>query len=195
GFGLRGVEGKVAAAKYARENNVPYLGICLGMQVAVIEFARNVAGLSGANSTEFDERCETPVVALVTEWQQQDGTQQTRAADSDLGGTMRLGGQKVALREGSLVSQLYGADQIVERHRHRYEVNNTYLPKIIEAGMAFTGLSTDDEPLVEMVEIPSHRWFVASQFHPEYTSSPRDGHPLFNGFIQAALAYKAETAH
>jgi len=185
GFGYRGVEGKILTAKYARENNIPYLGICLGMQVALIEFARNVAGMSHANSSEFDRTCEQPVVGLITEWQDADGNTEVRSDKSDLGGTMRLGAQKCHLAEGSLARQLYGAETIEERHRHRYEVNNVLLPQIEKAGLKVTGLSTDKK-LVEIIEVPNHPWFIACQFHPEFTSTPRDGHPLFEGFVKAA---------
>lgn len=187
GFGSRGVEGKILTAKYARENNIPYLGICLGMQVALIEFARNVAGMSNANSSEFDRTCQQPVVGLITEWQDADGNTEVRSDESDLGGTMRLGAQKCHLIEGSLARQLYGAETIEERHRHRYEVNNVLLPQIEKAGLKVTGLSADKK-LVEIIEVPNHPWFVACQFHPEFTSTPRDGHPLFEGFVKAAKA-------
>ena len=185
GFGYRGVEGKILTAKYARENNIPYLGICLGMQVALIEFARHVAGMSQANSSEFDRTCPQPVVGLITEWQDADGKTEVRSDKSDLGGTMRLGAQKCHLVEGSLARQLYGAETIEERHRHRYEVNNVLLPQIEKAGLKVTGLSADKK-LVEIIEVPNHPWFVACQFHPEFTSTPRDGHPLFEGFVKAA---------
>ena len=187
GFGSRGVEGKILTAKYARENNIPYLGICLGMQVALIEFARHVAGMSNANSSEFDRTCPQPVVGLITEWQDADGNTEVRSDKSDLGGTMRLGAQKCHLVEGSLARQLYGAETIEERHRHRYEVNNVLLPQIEKAGLKVTGLSADKK-LVEIIEVPNHPWFVACQFHPEFTSTPRDGHPLFEGFVKAAKA-------
>ena len=186
GFGLRGVEGKIAAARFARENNIPYLGICLGMQVAVIEFARNVLGWNDANSTEFDKTSEHPVVGLITEWQGASGEMQTRDESSDLGGTMRLGAQECALVEGSRARECYGEDVIVERHRHRYEVNNNLLPELEKAGLRVSGRSMDGA-LVEMIEVPEHPWFVACQFHPEFTSTPRDGHPLFSGFVNAAL--------
>jgi len=185
GFGYRGVEGKILTAKYARENNIPYLGICLGMQVARIEFARNVAGMTQANSSEFDRTCPQPVVGLITEWQNAEGNTEVRSDESDLGGTMRLGAQKCHLIEGSLARQLYGAETIEERHRHRYEVNNVLLPQIEKAGLKVTGLSADKK-LVEIIEVPNHPWFVACQFHPEFTSTPRDGHPLFEGFVKAA---------
>lgn len=191
GFGNRGIEGKIAAVRYARENNIPYLGICLGMQVAVIEFARNVVGLTGANSTEFRQDCKDPVIALITEWQSSDGQVEYRDNDSDKGGTMRLGGQECKLLPGSLVRELYGKESAMERHRHRYEFNNRYRGKLTEAGLRIAGLSMDDQ-LVEIVEIPDHPWFVGCQFHPEFTSTPRDGHPLFTSFIQAALKYQTK---
>ena len=190
GFGNRGVEGKIKTVQFARENKVPYLGICLGMQVAVIEFARNVAGLADAHSTEFKKECENPVVGLITEWQDSSGATETRTSDSDLGGTMRLGGQECRLEPGSTAHESYGKDVIVERHRHRYEVNNVLLPKIEEAGLRVSGRSMDGA-LVEVVEVADHPWFVACQFHPEFTSTPRDGHGLFEGFVNAALANKS----
>jgi CTP synthase len=186
GFGKRGVEGKINAIRYARENKLPYLGICLGMQLAVIEYARNLVGLDGAHSTEFDPATPHPVIALITEWQDRDGRIEHRDADSDLGGTMRLGGQECLLKAGSEVRQIYGVDHIMERHRHRYEVNNHYLPRLEAAGLRMSGASTKDE-LCEMIELPGHPWFVGCQFHPEFTSTPRSGHPLFNAFIRAAL--------
>jgi CTP synthase len=186
GFGERGVEGKIAAARYARENGVPYLGICLGMQVAVIEYARNVAGLESAHSTEFDASTPNAVIALITEWRETDGHVEKRDGDVDLGGTMRLGGQSCRLEPGSLARSVYGTPQVRERHRHRYEFNNRYVDVMMDAGMRFSGWSLDGK-LVEIVEIPDHPWFIASQFHPEFTSTPRDGHPLFRGFIKAAL--------
>ena len=185
GFGGRGVEGKILAAKYARENKVPYLGICLGMQVALIEYARNVAGLSDANSTEFNAKSAAPVVGLITEWLDAEGNVETRDAESDLGGTMRLGAQKCHLTPGSKVHEVYGSDEIVERHRHRYEVNNNFVDQLEKAGLSFTGLS-EDKKLVEIIENKDHPWFIAAQFHPEFTSTPRDGHPLFEGFVAAA---------
>ncbi len=185
GFGNRGVEGKIATVKFARENNVPYLGICLGMQVAVIEYARNMANMTDANSTEFNEKTPYPVVALITEWQEEDGTTQTRDSGSDMGGTMRLGGQECILTKGSNAKSIYQKEVIVERHRHRYEVNNKLIGQIEKAGLTISGRSAD-KTLVEMVEIKNHPWFVACQFHPEFTSTPRDGHPLFEGFINAA---------
>ena len=185
GFGDRGIEGKVATVRYARENNVPYLGICLGMQVAVIEAARDLAGLDGAHSTEFERGTEHPVVALITEWETSAGEREERSEDSDMGGTMRLGAQEILLAEDSMVGSIYGKPTIQERHRHRYEVNNNYRDVLEEAGIRFSGLSVDD--LVEVIEIPSHPWFVASQFHPEFTSNPRDGHPLFKSFVRATV--------
>ncbi|MDC9726627.1 MAG: CTP synthase [Candidatus Thioglobus sp.] len=185
GFGNRGVEGKIKTVQYARENKVPYLGICLGMQVAVIEYARNMAGMADANSTEFNHDTPYPIVALITEWQDEDGSTQTRDADSDLGGTMRLGGQECALVDGTLAKEVYGAGVITERHRHRYEVNNTLIDQVQAAGLIVSGKSIDGT-LVEMVEVEDHPWFVACQFHPEFTSTPRDGHPLFESFIKAA---------
>jgi CTP synthase len=188
GFGTRGTEGKIHAVKTARENNIPYLGICLGMQIAVIEYARNVCGMSGANSTEFDTTTDYPVVGLITEWIDEQGNKEQRTEESDLGGTMRLGSQVCHLIPGSKASQIYGAEQIEERHRHRFEVNNNFLPKLKEAGLVIGGLSAD-KTLVETVELPDHPWFFASQFHPEFTSTPRDGHPLFQGFVAAATAF------
>jgi CTP synthase len=192
GFGERGVEGKIAAARYARENGVPYLGICLGMQVAVIEFARDAARLEGAHSTEFDPGTPYPVIALITEWLNADGSFEQRGADSDLGGTMRLGAQQCKLAKGTIARGLYGRDVISERHRHRYEFNNGYRQELEDAGMKVAGTSIDGR-LVEMIEIPSHPWFVACQFHPEFTSTPRYGHPLFKGFIEAAVAHRNKT--
>ncbi|MDH3434346.1 MAG: CTP synthase, partial [Gammaproteobacteria bacterium] len=187
GFGDRGIEGKIETVRYARENGIPYLGICLGMQVAVIEAARNLAGLEGAMSTEFDKRTPHPVVALITEWQTETGAVEQRDEQSEMGGTMRLGAQQISLQEGSLGAISYGKTTIEERHRHRYEVNNNYREQLEQAGLRFSGLSVDD--LVEMIEIPNHPWFLASQFHPEFTSNPRDGHPLFIGFIGAVRKY------
>ncbi|CCQ10740.1 CTP synthase [Pseudoalteromonas luteoviolacea B = ATCC 29581] len=189
GFGSRGVEGKILAARYARENKIPYLGICLGMQVALIEYARNVAGLDGANSTEFDAKSSYPVVGLITEWLDAEGNVEVRDEQSDLGGTMRLGAQKCYLKEGSKVREVYGNDEIVERHRHRYEVNNHYVEKLEQAGLAFTGLS-EDKKLVEIIENKDHPWFIAVQFHPEFTSTPRDGHRLFESFVAAAFSHQ-----
>jgi CTP synthase len=191
GFGDRGIEGKIQAVRFARESAIPYLGICLGMQVAVIEYARNVAGLAGAQSTEFRRDTPHPVIALITEWQTGTGAIEERDEGSDLGGTMRLGAQRVDLAEGSLAAAMYGATQIHERHRHRYEVNNNYRERLEKAGMRFSGRSIDD--LVEVVELPRHPWFIASQFHPEFTSNPRDGHPLFIGFVRAARQHRSGT--
>jgi CTP synthase len=188
GFGDRGIEGKIEAVRFARESGIPYLGICLGMQVAVIEAARHLAGLDGAMSTEFDKSTPHPVIGLITEWQDASGDIEERNEHSDLGGTMRLGAQEVRLGKGTLAASVYGANAIRERHRHRYEVNNRYRALLEKAGLRFSGLSVDD--LVEMVEIPAHPWFLASQFHPEFTSNPRDGHPLFTGFIRAARQHR-----
>lgn len=190
GFGDRGVEGKIDTVRYARENRIPYLGICLGMQAAVIEFARHVAGLDGAHSTEFERGVEHPVIALITEWQNRDGSSEARSDASDLGGTMRLGAQECRLQPGSLAADMYGREIIHERHRHRYEFNNRYRDRLSEAGLVFSGVSVDD--LVEVIEIPDHPWFVAVQFHPEFTSNPRDGHPLFSGFIRAARQFNTQ---
>ncbi|WP_024301697.1 CTP synthase [Pseudogulbenkiania sp. MAI-1] len=190
GFGKRGVEGKIKAVKYARENKIPYMGICLGMQIALIEYARDVAGLKGANSTEFDLETEYPVVALIDEWVNHDGKIEKRDANSNLGGTMRLGGQACDLEPGSLAARIYGATSIVERHRHRYEVNNYYVPRLEEAGLTISGRSAGHEKLVETIEIKDHPWFFACQFHPEFTSTPRDGHPLFIAYVKAALAHQ-----
>ncbi|MFQ0996090.1 glutamine hydrolyzing CTP synthase [Gilliamella sp. CG25] len=189
GFGYRGVEGKIIAARYARENQIPYLGICLGMQVAMIEYARNVAGIKDANSTEFVKDCANPIIALITEWSDESGNVVQRNENSDLGGTMRLGSQICHLEPDSLVFDMYKKESITERHRHRYEVNNNLLPEIVKAGLKVTGLSTDRK-LVEIIEVPNHPWFVACQFHPEFTSTPRDGHPLFSSFIKAAKEYQ-----
>jgi CTP synthase len=186
GFGERGFEGKVNAIKHAREQGIPYLGICYGMQAAVVEFARNVCGLKGANTTEIEQQTPHPVIGLITEWLDRSGKVEKRHEDSDLGGTMRLGGQRCRLREGSLSRQLYGQEIITERHRHRYEFNNHYRDEMQKHGMVLSGMSMD-ETLVEMIELPTHPWFVACQFHPEFTSTPRAGHPLFTGFIEAAL--------
>ena len=188
GFGERGVEGKIKAVQYARENKVPYLGICLGMQVAVIEYARNVAGLEGAHSSEFEKAAKHPVIGLITEWTTTDGQVEKRNEDSDLGGTMRLGGQPCKLKPGSRVHTIYGKDVIIERHRHRYEFNNNYRDTLERAGLQLVGTSMDDS-LVEVVELKDHPWFIACQFHPEFTSTPRDGHPLFTGFVSAARAF------
>jgi CTP synthase len=187
GFGKRGVEGKIKAIRYARENGVPYLGICLGMQLAVIEYARSLAGLVGAHSTEFDPDTPHPVIALITEWQDRDGRVERRDSQSSLGGTMRLGGQECVLEPDSVVRRIYGQDRITERHRHRYEINNHYLPRLKAAGLKVSGTSAKDQ-LCEMIELPGHPWFVGCQFHPEFTSTPRNGHPLFKAFVQAALS-------
>jgi CTP synthase len=189
GFGERGLEGKLMAVRHARENKIPYLGICLGMQSVVIEFSRNVLNLQDANSTEFNRNTTNPVIALITEWVTSDGAVETRDEASDLGGTMRLGGQECRLVKGSKSHEVYGADVITERHRHRYEVNNNYVDKLQQAGLKVGGWSADDT-LVEVVEIEDHPWFVACQFHPEFTSSPRDGHPLFTSYIQATVDNK-----
>ncbi len=188
GFGDRGIEGKIAASRYAREQKIPYLGICLGMQVAVIDYARHVVGLSDAHSTEFVQGTKNPVIALITEWQDREGGVERRSQASDIGGTMRLGEQECKLQPGSLVHQLYGKELIAERHRHRYEFNNTFMATLQNAGLSFTGTSSD-ETLMEVVEIKDHPWFVGCQFHPEFTSTPRSGHPLFSGFVQAARAH------
>ena len=185
GFGERGTEGKMQAIKFARENGVPFLGICLGMQLAVIEYARNVAGISDATSTEFNRSTKSPLIGLITEWLDERGEVQQRSADSDLGGTMRLGAQKSELVAGTKTAEVYGSTEIIERHRHRYEMNNRFIPALEEKGMKISGYSPIQR-LVETVEIPAHPWFVAVQFHPEFTSSPRDGHPLFASFIDAA---------
>lgn len=211
GFGNRGVEGKIIAARYARENKIPYLGICLGMQVAVIEHARHVAGIENANSSEFDLEGREPVIALITEWQNEQGETVLRSAESDLGGTMRLGGQVCVMQPDSLAAKVYGTHQIVERHRHRFEFNNNYANQLAEAGLVISARSSgpsagdkkanvdgsgaprafDAEGLVEMIEFADHPWFIGCQFHPEYTSNPRDGHPLFTGLIEAALDFQA----
>ncbi len=191
GFGERGVEGKISAVQYARENKVPYLGICLGMQVAVIEFARHVAGIENATSSEFDPKAAHPVIGLITEWTTSEGDVETRGEEDDLGGTMRLGAQLCHLAEGSTAATAYGKTEVVERHRHRFEVNNNYVAQLEAAGLRIAGRSVDGE-LVEVVEVPEHPWFVACQFHPEFTSTPRDGHGLFTGFIRAAVAQQAK---
>jgi CTP synthase len=195
GFGDRGIEGKIIAVQYAREHKIPYLGICLGMQLAVIEFARHVAGLTDAHSTEFSKTTTHPVIALITEWQDEAGHIEKRSEDSDLGGTMRLGGQTSHLVPGTLAHKAYGTDTIVERHRHRYEFNNKYLEQLSEAGLIFGGKSSDGN-LVEMIELPqqgenAHPWFLGCQFHPEFTSTPRKGHPLFTDYIRAALLHQS----
>jgi len=189
GFGERGIEGKIQAVRHAREQGIPYLGICLGMQVAIVEFGRHALGFTGANSTEFNRATAHPVIALISEWQDQAHGTQTRDETSAKGGTMRLGAQEVLLGAGTRAREIYGKDSIFERHRHRYEFNNNFLDRYRTAGMRFSGFSRDN--LVEVIEIPSHPWFVATQFHPEFTSTPRDGHPLFTGFIRAARAQRA----
>jgi CTP synthase len=189
GFGKRGIEGKIQAARHARENKVPYLGLCLGMQAAVIEYARNQAELAGANSTEFNRETPHPVIALITEWTNKDGSVEHRESNGDLGGTMRLGAQEVRLRRESRVRMVYGEDIIVERHRHRYEFNNTYMDPLQDAGLQIAG-RTLDGALVEVVEVADHPWFIGCQFHPEFTSTPRDGHPLFSGFVEAAWKFR-----
>jgi CTP synthase len=189
GFGERGIEGKIATVRYARENKIPYLGICLGMQVAVIEFARDVAGLEGAHSTEFLPTSPHPVIGLITEWMDESGQLEIRDEQSDLGGSMRLGGQQCRLKPDSLAYQMYQKDVITERHRHRFEFNNQYIERLEQAGMRFSGKSIDGR-LVEVIEIPNHPWFLACQFHPEFTSTPRRGHPLFSGFVTAAAQHK-----
>ncbi|HEY2145660.1 MAG TPA: CTP synthase [Steroidobacteraceae bacterium] len=189
GFGDRGIEGKIQAIRFARENRIPYLGICLGMQLAIIEYSRHVLALNGANSTEFDRATKHPVIALITEWQDLERGQQVRDEKSDLGGSMRLGAQEAKLIPGSLAHAMYGKESIFERHRHRYEFNNHYLDELSAAGLTFSGFSADG--LVEFIELRSHPWFVASQFHPEFTSTPRDGHPLFTGFVRAARKFRA----
>ena len=190
GFGERGIEGKILAVRYAREHKVPYLGICLGMQVAVIECARNMAKLQGAHSTEFDPQTPHPVIGLITEWTTAEGTLERRSERSDKGGTMRLGGQQCKLAAGSFVANAYGTELVTERHRHRYEFNNTYTMELEAAGLRIAGRSMDGN-LVEIIEYKDHPWFVGCQFHPEFTSTPRDGHPLFNAFLKAALEYQS----
>ena len=189
GFGSRGIEGKIAAVNYARTNNIPYLGICLGMQVAVIEYARNVLGLTKAHSSEFNPKTPDPVIALISEWLNHDGAIEKRDENNNLGGTMRLGAQICKLVPGTVTRRAYGAEEINERHRHRYEFNNNYLEKLQDAGLVISGLSVDNQ-LVEMVELSDHPWFIGCQFHPEFTSHPREGHPLFNSFINAAAEYR-----
>ena len=186
GFGERGIEGMILACKYARENNVPYLGICLGMQIAIIEYARNVLKLKSANSTEFDSSTKFPVIGLITEWSDISGKKEKRTKNSNLGGTMRLGGQVCKLKKKSNSYKMYKKSEIIERHRHRYEVNPNYKDKMIEQGLDVVGTSIDGK-LVEMIELPSHKWFLACQFHPEFTSNPRDGHPIFNSYIKSTI--------
>ncbi|KAA3655315.1 MAG: CTP synthase [Proteobacteria bacterium] len=196
GFGKRGTEGKIMAIRYARENKVPYLGICLGMQLAVVEYARHVAGMEDAHSTEFDDKTKHPVIGLITEWLDRSGQVERRNNASDLGGTMRLGGQICHLTEGTLAREVYGRADVMERHRHRYEVNNTLLNKLEKAGLKVSGRAPATD-LCEMIELPDHPWFVGCQFHPEFTSNPRHGHPLFTAFVKAAIAASAtqETAN
>lgn len=192
GFGQRGVEGKIEAVKFARLNTIPYLGICLGLQIALIEYARHMAGMPEANSTEFNPHTPYPVIALIEEWTRRDGKIETRDAQAGLGATMRLGGQECILQSHSLAEKIYAKAKIIERHRHRYEVNNYYLPRLEAAGLSVSGYCSGTEPLVETIELPSHRWFFACQFHPEFTSNPTVGHPIFIAYIQAALAYQAD---
>jgi CTP synthase len=192
GFGDRGIQGKIEAVRYARENDIPFLGICLGLQVAIIEISRHVLGMTAANSTEFDPSTPDPVIALITEWRDRDGSVQSRGTGSQLGGTMRLGAQDIHLQPGTRARELYGRDVIRERHRHRYEFNNGYLDRLRSAGVVFSAFSVDD--LVEMMELRDHPWFVACQFHPEFKSNPRDGHPLFLGFIKAARSGSSRAA-
>ena len=194
GFGDRGTEGKIAAIRYARQKGVPYLGICLGMQLALIEYARDVAGLPQAHSTELNPGTPEPVVALITEWTTDDGRVEQRSEDSDLGGTMRLGAQECRIQPGTITARCYGTDRVMERHRHRYEVNNRYLPQLESAGLKVAGWSGNGE-LVEVIEVPDHPWFVGCQFHPEFTSTPRDGHGLFRGYIEAAQKHRREAGH
>ncbi|MEE9444887.1 MAG: CTP synthase [Cocleimonas sp.] len=191
GFGSRGVEGKIKAIQYARENKVPYMGICLGMQLAVIEYARHCAGLESANSTEFDENTPDPVIGLITEWMTEEGELEKRSENSDMGGTMRLGGQKCHLSKGSLAHRTYGKDEIIERHRHRYEFNNNYRDILSKKGLVLSGVS-HDKTLIEMIELEDHPWFLACQSHPEFTSHPRTGHPFFTGFVNAALDHSKQ---
>jgi CTP synthase len=191
GFGERGFEGKILATQYARENRIPFLGICLGLQAAVVDYARNVAGLEGANSSEFDRNANHPVIALISEWTTASGDTEVRDENSDLGGTMRLGGQKCILSKDSTTYACYGKEEIIERHRHRYEFNNDYLERLTDAGLKIVGKS-EDGMLVEVIEVPDHPWFVGCQFHPEFTSTPRAGHGLFTGFIKAAIEYNQQ---
>ncbi|NQZ82999.1 MAG: CTP synthase [Colwellia sp.] len=194
GFGERGVEGKILAAQYARENKVPYLGICLGMQVALIDYARNVAGLENAHSTEFNKETPYPVIGLISEWLDEEGKVEYRHENSDLGGTMRLGSQLCHLMKGTKACDVYGSETIYERHRHRFEVNNNYREKLSDAGLVFSGLSTD-KTLVEVIELPDHPWFIAGQFHPEFNSTPRDGHPLFESFVAASFEHQKQQSN
>lgn len=194
GFGKRGVEGKIMAISYARNHQIPYLGICLGMQLAVIEFARNRLQLENAHSTEFDPDTPYPVLGLITEWRDRCGRVEKRSAQTNLGGTMRLGGQECLLKPHTLAHKIYGADKVIERHRHRYEVNAEFIPQLEQAGMHISGLSAEGD-LCEMIELPQseHPWFVACQFHPEFTSTPRNGHPLFKSYILAAISFAGQS--
>jgi len=194
GFGNRGVEGKIKAIEYARKNNIPFLGICLGMQLAVVEYARNVCGYADANSTEFSQTSSYPVIGMIEEWEDKSGSVETRDENTDLGGTMRLGAQDCELVAGSLAANVYGANKIHERHRHRYEVNNSLIGNLVNAGLVISGTSLGREKLVETVELPNHSWFFGCQFHPEFTSNPRHGHPLFSAFVNAALLYRKRKA-
>lgn len=194
GFGNRGVEGKIKAIEYARKNNIPFLGICLGMQLAVVEYARNVCGYADANSTEFSQTSSYPVIGMIEEWEDKSGNVETRDENADMGGTMRLGAQDCELLAGSLAAKIYGSDKIHERHRHRYEVNNSLIGNLINAGLVVSGTSLGREKLVETIEIPNHLWFFGCQFHPEFTSNPRHGHPLFSSFVGAALSYRKRKA-
>ncbi|MBX9598629.1 MAG: CTP synthase [Burkholderiales bacterium] len=194
GFGNRGVEGKIRAIEYARKNNIPFLGICLGMQLAVVEYARNVCGYADANSTEFSQSSSYPVIGMIEEWEDKSGSVETRDENTDMGGTMRLGAQDCELVAGSLAATVYGANKIHERHRHRYEVNNSLIGNLVNAGLLVSGTSLGREKLVETIELPNHPWFFACQFHPEFTSNPRHGHPLFSSFVNAALSYRKHKA-
>lgn len=192
GFGSRGIEGKIKAIQYARVNKIPFLGICLGLQLAVVEYARNVCGFGGANSTEFDKHSSYPVIAMIEEWEDKSGTLELRNEETDLGGTMRLGAQNCSLVNGSLAHKIYGADKIHERHRHRYEVNNGLIVDLVDKGLIVSGTSLGRENLVETIELADHPWFFACQFHPEFTSNPREGHPLFSSFIDAGLNFRKQ---
>mgnify|MGYP000343676407 FL=1 len=194
GFGNRGVEGKIKAIEYARKNNIPFLGICLGMQLAVVEYARNVCGYADANSTEFSQTSSYPVIGMIEEWEDKSGSVETRDENTDMGGTMRLGAQDCELVTGSLAANVYGSNKIHERHRHRYEVNNSLIGNLVNAGLVISGTSLGREKLVETVELPNHSWFFGCQFHPEFTSNPRHGHPLFSAFVNAALLYRKRKA-
>ena len=191
GFGDRGIEGMIQTIEYSRNNNIPFLGICLGMQAAVIEYARNILGYSDANSTEFNKDTSAPVIAMITEWKNQDGSTENRDENSELGGTMRLGAQECFFEQGTKVRKIYDSNSVIERHRHRYEFNNTYREELEEHGLILSGFSKDG--LAEMIEIQDHPWFIACQFHPEFTSSPLNGHPLFQSFIEAAVEYSKKS--